>query len=225
MPDVFHEQQRALLVHPKITALYLKNPRASYTILVSHGNAADLGDYYYFLKMLQRRGYSVFSYDYQGYGTSTGYPSEKHVYADITAAYDYMVKKLKISPKRIVLYGDSLGAAVTLDLAARKPVAGLIVKSPFITAFRVVTVIPILPYDKFINRTKIKYVKAPILFIHGTRDKVIPIWHSKKLYKLANPPKYYYWVAKARHNDVIDIAGESYWKTIQEFINKLAKLK
>ena len=70
----------------KISALYLPNPSAEFTLLVSHGNAEDLGDDRYWLDGLRHAGFSVFAYDYEGYGTSEGKPSEKACYQDVAAA-------------------------------------------------------------------------------------------------------------------------------------------
>src|SRR5689334_8304960 len=71
----------------RITAVYLPNPAATYTLLFSHGNAEDLGDSLSFVQMYRQVGFAVFAYDYRGYGTSTGHPTEKGVYEDAAAAY------------------------------------------------------------------------------------------------------------------------------------------
>jgi hypothetical protein len=204
-----------------ISAVYLFNKHAKYTILVSHGNAEDLGFIYPFLQELRAQGFSVFAYDYSGYGTSEGISSEKNSYDDIKSAYDYLVNDLGISSQNIILYGHSIGAAVSLDLATKSKVAGIIMESPFVTAFRVVTVFPILPFDEFDNLAKIQKVKCPLLIIHGEQDTIIPIWHGKELYAKANPIKKAYWVPDAGHNDIAYKAGESYWQTIKEFVNSI----
>jgi fermentation-respiration switch protein FrsA (DUF1100 family) len=202
-----------------ISSIYLPNKNAKYTLLISHGNAEDIGYMMPFLKELYNHNFSVFAYDYQGYGTSTGIASEQHTYQDINAAYNYLTKNLHIPAQHIIAYGTSVGAAVAIDLAARKPVAAVIAQSPFVTAFRVVTHIPILPFDKFNNLTKIEHINCPILIIHGTNDKIVPFWHGKKLYQKARDPKQYLWVTGAGHNDLIYVAGNSLWKAIDKFIN------
>jgi fermentation-respiration switch protein FrsA (DUF1100 family) len=205
-----------------ISAIYLPNEKAKYTLLVSHGNAEDLGTLYPFLLALKNHGFSVFAYDYHGYGTSSGKPSEKRASIDIDAAYDYLINTLKISPNHIILYGRSLGAAVALDLASRQQsIAGLILESPFVSAFRVMTVIPIFPFDKFNNLTKINKIYCPVLIMHGRKDFIVPFWHGKKLYEKANQPKYFLWVDNAGHNDVAIIAGDKYWKALEKFNSSL----
>ncbi len=133
----------------RISALYLSNPAAKYTILYSHGNTGDLGEHRQWLETLRAMGFSVFSYDYHGFGTSEGKPSEKAAYLDIEAAYAYLTQQLHIPPERIIAFGRSLGGGPTAYLAARRPVAGVIMESTFTTGFRAVTQIPLLPFDKF----------------------------------------------------------------------------
>lgn len=210
-----------LASNKSISALYLPKPNANYTVLFSHGNAEDLGIMRPYLNMYRDQGFSIFAYDYPGYGTSDGIPTEKKTYQAINAAYDYLVNDLKIPSHKIILHGRSLGTGPTLDLASRISPAAIILESPFLTAFRVVTVIPIFPIDKYRNNKKITMVDAPILFIHGEKDEVIPFWHTKKLFEIAHPPKYFYTVKNANHNDLVETAGKEYWRKIQDFIAML----
>ncbi len=205
-----------------ISAIFLPNKNAKYTILVSHGNAEDLGTMMPFLHEFNNHGFAIFAYDYHGYGTSTGKPTEKNTYLDVDAAYDYLTEQLHIPPNQIILYGHSLGAALAIDLAARKPVAGLIIGSPFITAYRTITQIPVILFDKYNNLSKIKKIKCPVLVIHGKRDITIPFWHGEKLYNEANSPKYSLWVDKAGHNDVEIVGGNAYWQSIINFSKSIS---
>jgi abhydrolase domain-containing protein 17 len=205
----------------KISAVYLPNPSAKLTLLVSHGNAEDLGDLHGWLEQLRHAGFSIFAYDYQGYGTSGGRPSEKHVYDDELAAYDYLTKQLHTPASQIVVYGKSVGTGPAVYLAARKPLAGLILRSPILSAFRVVTRVPLLPFDKFPNYKEIGKVHCPVLIIHGTADQLVPVWHGQKLYDLANQPKYSLWVEGADHNDLEDFATAKQIKTMQIFADSL----
>src|SRR5215471_8521246 len=201
----------------KISALYLINPKAKFTLLVSHGNAEDLGDDRFWLEELQRAGFSVLAYDYQGYGTSEGKPGEQAVYDDENAAYDYLTQSLRIAADRIIIYGRSVGSGPAVHLAARKPAAALILQSPFVSAFRVLTRIPLLPFDKFPNYKDIRNVHCPVLIIHGDSDTVIPPWHGKRLYDLANEPKKFVSIHGADHNDLEMVAGKSYIEALQQF--------
>ncbi len=205
----------------KISALFFKNPNADFTILFSHGNAEDIFVSDWFFEDLSGAGFNVFAYDYRGYGTSEGKPTETNAYEDAETAYDYLTNELKIPPEKIMLHGRSLGAAVSIDLASRKNCGGLIAESPFVSAFRVLTSYKLYPFDKFENLYKIEKVKCPVLFIHGKKDEVIPFWHSEVLYSKANEPKYFYAIDEANHNDVSLIAGKNYLQRIKDFADNL----
>lgn len=205
-----------------IAATFRPNPEARYTLLYSHGNAEDLGDIEPVLNILYAGGFSVFAYDYRGYGLSDGRPSEQNSYADIAAAYHYLTTELKIPPERIILLGRSVGAGPTLELATRVPVAGVIIESTFTQAFRVVIPFPLFPFDKFKNRAKLSEINCPILIIHGTADVTIPFSHGQQLFDAAAEPKTAYWVEGATHNDLVWVAGESYIQQIRAFSDQLA---
>jgi fermentation-respiration switch protein FrsA (DUF1100 family) len=201
----------------KISAIYWQNPLAKYTILYSHGNAEDLGDSRQVLAKISDLGFNVLAYDYQGYGTSAGKPTEAHAYQDIDSAYNYLIHQLKIPPQRIIIFGRSVGGRPSVDLSSRKPVAGLILESTFTSAFRVVLPVPILPFDKFENLQKIKKVKCPVLVMHGEMDKTIPFSHGEKLFAAAPAPKLSLWVKEADHNDFFWVTGARYGETLQKF--------
>ncbi len=202
-----------------ISATYLFNNKANFTILYSHGNFEDLGDIKQILEKLHTWGFSVFAYDYRGYGTSQGTPTETYAYKDINSAYNYLTQNLKIPPEKIIVLGRSVGGGPAVNLAMQKPVTGLIVESSFISAFQVIVPFRILPFDKFPNLDNIKKVKCPILVIHGKADDIIPFAHGEKLFNAAISPKLYLWVEEANHNDLFGVAGEKYQKILQEFTN------
>lgn len=209
----------------QISAAYLPNSNAEYTILYSHGNAEDLLDILPIRIELQNMGFAVFAYDYRGYGTSQGTPSEQNVYRDIDTAYNYLTQNLSVPPTRIIAYGRSVGSGAAVDLAVRHQLAGLILESPFTTTFRVITRIPLLPFDKFRNIDKIKNVHCPVLIMHGKADTVIPFAHGQELFAAANEPKRYLWVDAAGHNDLMDVAAEKYTKALREFSGLLLQVK
>jgi fermentation-respiration switch protein FrsA (DUF1100 family) len=200
-----------------LSAVHLPNPAAEYTLLYSHGNAEDLGLIAPLLAQLRGWGFAVFAYDYRGYGTSGGTPSERHAYADIDAAYAYLTGTLGVPPRRIIAYGRSVGSAVAVDLAARRELAGLVVESGFTSAFRAVTRVPLLPFDKFRNVDKIRRVSCPVLVLHGTEDEVVPIAHGRRLFDVAPEPKRFLWVEGAGHNDFTLVAGARHERALREF--------
>jgi fermentation-respiration switch protein FrsA (DUF1100 family) len=201
----------------KISALFLRNPAAKFVLLVSHGNAEDLGDDQFWLDQLRSAGFSVLAYDYEGYGTSEGKPTEQAAYRDESAAYDYLTQTLAIAPEKIIIYGRSVGSGPAVHIAARRPAAGLVLQSPFVSAFRVLTRIPLLPFDKFPNYKEIGLVRCPVLIIHGEADRVIAPWHGKRLFELANEPKKYLPIPRADHNDLEMIAGKTYYTALSDF--------
>ena len=201
----------------RIAAVYLPNPTATYSLLVSHGNGEDLGYVLPSLPPMRQLGFSVFAYDYRGYGLSEGQASERHVYGDIDAAYEYLTGPLRVPPGRIVLYGRSLGAGAAVDLAARRPVGGLILESPFLTAFRVMTRVPLFPFDKFRNVDKIGRVRCPVLVMHGEDDEIVPLWHGQRLFERAPEPKMFVSIPGAHHNDFMWVAGARYAAALRDF--------
>jgi abhydrolase domain-containing protein 17 len=201
----------------KISAIYLPNAQSAYTLLFIHGNASDLGDIRPLLEQLYHWGFSVFAYDYRGYGTSDGHPSEGNAYQDAEAAYSYLTQQLKIPPQRIIVYGQSLGGGSATQLATRHSVAGLILQSTFTSAFRVVVPFPLLPFDKFSNLDKLRKVHCPVLVMHGQADRTIPFYHGQTLHEAASEPKLSLWVAGADHNDFTEVAGDRYRQTLLSF--------
>ncbi|XP_036442444.1 alpha/beta hydrolase domain-containing protein 17C isoform X1 [Colossoma macropomum] len=113
-------------------------PGSRYTVLFSHGNAVDLGQMCsFYIGLGSRINCNVFSYDYSGYGVSTGKPSEKNLYADIEAAWQVLRTKYGMTPENIILYGQSIGTVPTVDLAARYECAAVILHSPLMSGLRV----------------------------------------------------------------------------------------
>jgi hypothetical protein len=207
----------------RLTAIYLRHPKATYTLLYSHGNAETLGDIYPQMLQLQSFGFNVLAYDYRGYGLSSGQPSEQNAYADIVTIYRYATETLKIAPDRIIVFGRSVGGGPSTYLASQQPIAGLILESTFISIFRVVAPFPFLPFDKFPNRDRVRQIQVPLLVIHGDRDAVIPLEHGKALLQAANPPKQLLIVPNAGHSDVSAVGGTIYRQAIQEFATDIAK--
>lgn len=204
-----------------ISAVYLPAPNTNYVLLYSHGNAVDLGGMLPILNLYQRQGYSIFCYDYPGYGTSTGKPSESRSNQAADSAYQYLVDSLNISPEHIIVYGKSIGTAMTLHLASTKQVGGVILESPMLSAFRVFTQIPIFPLDRLNNARTIMKISAPLLIIHGTADRVIPLTHGITLFEKAVVKKFSYWPKGYDHNDVLGVRELEYWQKLNDFLSKV----
>jgi len=206
----------------QITALHLKNPTADFTLLYIHGNAEDLGLITPQLLQFHDWGYGVFAYDYEGYGTSSGTPSESHAYRNALAAYQYLTETLGVPRDRLIVYGRSVGGGSAVDLAHRVPVGGLVLESTFTSAFRVVIPFPLLPFDKFPNRRKLAQVSVPTLVLHDTADEVIPFDHGLRLYAAAPEPKFSLWVEGAGHNNFSEVAGDRHRQALAQLAAALA---
>lgn len=206
-----------------LSAMYLPNIQATFTILYIHGNAEDLGDIRTDLEKFQQWGFSVFAYDYRGYGLSDGKPNEVNAYQDADAAYHYLTQQLKIPANQIIVYGRSLGGGSAVELATRQPIAGLILQSTFTTAFRVMVPVLIVPFEKFNNLQKLSQVRCPLLVMHGGSDRVVPFQQGQQLYEAAAPPKLFLWEAAAGHNDFMTVAGDRQRRILNSFQELIQK--
>lgn len=206
-------------VNNTIVAQYFKNPNAKYTIIYSHGNSVDIGGLQHLQQNFYKHGYSIIIYDYSGYGHSEGEASEQQVYNDVQAVYNYLIEQADLKPEQIISYGHSLGAAIATELAFKNQVAGLALENPFTTAFRVKTIYPLVPFDKFSSIDKIDKINAPVFITHSKNDRVIPFWHSEELYKKAKTPKQSYWLETAGHSGITHT--ELFWPELNSFIESL----
>ncbi len=183
-------------------------------LLFSHGNGEDLGMILPLLMEFQRRGWSVFAYEYPGYGPIPANPSEDGCYAAAFAAWRHLVDECNIKPQQIFLYGRSLGGGPSVDLATKVEAGGIILDGTFTSTFRVMTHFKLVWWDRFDNISRIRSIRCPILIMHGDRDEVVPIWHGRRLFAHAPTVKYNLWVNGAGHNNLIEIAGAAYWDAI-----------
>jgi abhydrolase domain-containing protein 17 len=204
-----------------VTAMYLPNAAAEFTLLFSHGNAEDIGQDLPILSEYRDSGFAVLAYDYNGYGTTSGHPSEKVTYANVQGVYNFATQQLHIPADHIIAMGRSLGSAVALELAVHNRVAGLVIEAPFLTAFRVLTRVPVLPFDKFSNVSKIRKLNYPVLIIHGRVDSVVPFWHGERLFAMAHEPKRALWIDGADHNDAMIVAPTMYLKALRGFAGSI----
>jgi fermentation-respiration switch protein FrsA (DUF1100 family) len=201
----------------------VENPRA--VVLVSHGNAGNITHRDEEIKLWQRHlGVSIFIYDYRGFGRSEGSPNEAGVYADVRAAYRWLTEQKQIAAEEIVLRGESIGSAVSLQLALEVPHRALIMESPFTSAVAMgQRSFPFLPVrwvmrNRFDSDRKISQYRGPLLITHGTRDSIVPFEMGEALFGLANDPKKFYPVRGADHNDVPFTGGAAYFRAIDEFL-------
>lgn len=201
----------------RIAALHLPLDSAAFTILYSHGNGEDLGHIRAKLEHLRRLGFAVVAYDYRGYGLSGDRPTVAGTYRDIDAVYRYVTGELGVPPRRVILYGSSVGSGPSVHLGATEAVAGLILEGAFTTAFRVVTRVALLPFDHYRNVDLIRDMHEPVLVMHGTGDRVVPFGSGRALYEAAPGPKRHLWVEGAPHNGFWQVAGERFDAALLDF--------
>jgi fermentation-respiration switch protein FrsA (DUF1100 family) len=205
----------------KLAAHYWPNPDAKHTLLYLHGNYEDLGSISEYIPAFLKAGYAVFAFDYRRYGHSEGTPNEANVCADAQLACDYLHIKLGISVDRIIPFGYSLGSGPAVELALRNPVAGLVLQGPFLSAYRVMTRVPVFPGDKFSNLGKMSRVKCPVMVIHGTADGTVPFWHGAKLYEAITVRKTKLFIEGGPHGGLADFTGLRYWEELRKFTDSL----
>ncbi len=186
------------------------------TLIFFYGNAMCLAGSEPLIDRFRRLGFNVVCPDYQGYGASSGKPSEKGCQAAAMAVYDYLVDDQGVEPGRIVVMGWSLGGGVAVDLAARRRVGGLAVFSAFTSVVEMAQKrMPILPVSlllrhRFENLKKIPSITVPTLIGHGKADPIVPFAMGLKLAGAAGGPVETLWVEGAGHNDFFETAGRSF---------------
>lgn len=186
-------------------ALIETTPSATITILYAHGNGSDIGQEVGSLYELGKSvGCNVFTYDYSGYGRSSGKPSVENLYADADCALEVLQSKYDIQKDSIVLIGRSLGSVPTVELASKEDFPGVVLICPLASGLR--TVCPALKtspwFDVYRNVNKIHRVTAPVLIIHGTSDLLIDVQQGYELYRECPNPVEPLWVEGAGHNDL-----------------------
>ena len=146
-------------------------------------------------------------FDYRGYGDSTGTPDERGLALDARAAQRYLLSRPDVDAARLVYFGESLGAAVAVDLAAEHPPAALVLRSPFTSMadvgsyhYRILPV-RLLLRDRYAAIDKIAQVRAPLLVIAGDADTIVPLAQSRRVHDAARSPKAFVVIDGADHND------------------------
>src|SRR6476660_6061155 len=153
------------------------------------------------LRALTADGSGLVALSYRGYGGSSGRPTETGLIADAAAAYAFAIARYPAV--RIVLWGESLGSALAIALAAEKPVGRVVLEAPFTSAVDVgaqhywFVPVRLLMKDQFRSDLRIGKVRAPVLVVHGQNDTVVPISLGERLYGLVRMPKRFVRVARA----------------------------
>lgn len=218
--------ERVALVTPdgETLVLWYAAPQADHpVILFLHGNGGEIADRTDRFAFYQSHGYGVAFLSWRGYGGSTGSPSETGLLTDAKAAYDHL-RARGIAPNRIVLVGESLGTGPAVITAARNPVAAVVLEAPYSAAVDIARrAYPWLPVgllmkDQYRSRDHIAAIRAPLLILHGEKDRVIPPGFGKRLFDLAREPKTFLSLGPVGHDALF---SPKTWALETDFIDAL----
>jgi hypothetical protein len=196
-------------------------------LLFFHGNAGNISHRIESIRMFHELGLNVLIFDYRGYGSSEGRPSEEGFYLDGRAALGVLLAK-GFDQKDIILFGRSLGGAVAARIASETPAAALILESSFTSlasmASRVAPLFPMrfLLRSKYATHEILPFILSPLLVIHSPEDEIVPFSEGRKLFEIAREPKEFLEIS-GDHNGGFIISGNTYRKGLGDFLSSLEK--
>jgi len=199
-------------------------------VLVCNGNGGDRSMRAALAAALSRLGLAVLLFDYRGYGGNPGVPTEEGLAADARAALAYLAGRPDVDPDRVVYFGESLGAAVALRLATERPPAALVLRSPFASLDEVgrhhypLVPVSLLLRDRYDSAALAGRLAAPLLVVAGSRDRIVPLAHTRRLFAAAPPPKRLVVLDGADHNDPDLLAGTRLVDELRGFLGGVPRL-
>jgi uncharacterized protein len=212
-------------------------PDTRFTLVWFHGNAGNISHRVDNIKYLHRSLSrpllpNIFIFDYRGYGKSSGRLSdlsEEATYHDADGALTYLRGRQDLAHTKLVYFGRSLGAGIAVEMARRQAPAGLILETPFTSIPDMARVLlPFFPIGgllrtKYDSLGKMQGIRVPLLVLHGDRDDVVPYELGRRLFEAANPPKTFYTIRGARHNDTYIVGDLPYFEAWARFLRGLER--
>lgn len=201
-------------------------PKGRFVLLFAHGNGGNISHRVDIATRFYGEEFSVFLFDYRGYGKSEGEPTEKGTYKDAEGALQYLRKKLDIPLSRIVPVGESMGGAIVVDLCTRHNFRAAVLISSATNLSEVMShLYPGYPLNERFSgiydiSAKISNVHSSILIIHGDADELVPFKQGRELFRRANSPKAFYRVRGGSHNDVYEKGGKRLFGHIRQFVHQ-----
>jgi fermentation-respiration switch protein FrsA (DUF1100 family) len=189
------------------------------TVLYFHGNAGNFSERLPRFKQIAESGFGLLVMSYRGYPGSGGAPSEAALFSDALETFDWLSKRAD----DIVVHGESLGTGIAAYVAAERDVRALVLEAPYTAALDVAAEtypwvpVPYLMRDPFLTREYIKLVSEPVLIVHGTADRVIPVAHGRRLFEIAGEPKELAIVEGAGHGD---LWRRGLWSIVMTFLEE-----
>ncbi len=212
----------------RVHGIYAAAENSFADLLFFHGNAGNLYDRLDNVALLVAAGFNVLIMDYRGYGKSEGEPSERALYDDGLTAYRYLIEERGADPSRLVLFGRSLGSTVAIELGTQYPSGAVVAESAFTSAFELGRLhyvwLPAMLLrfmtHQFDSLAKVPNLRAPVLYIHGDADTIVPVQMGRRLYEASPEPKEWYEIRGAGHNDTLSIGGDEYFRRLVAFVRK-----
>jgi hypothetical protein len=206
-----------------LSGWFVKAEREKGVVLLCHGNAGNISHRLDELKRYHDLGFSVFIFDYRGYGKSEGRPSEKGTYLDAEGAWKFLIEKKGVRPQELIFVGRSFGAAIAADLAVKHPPRAFIIESGFTSLPDIASELyPRFPIRVFLRYRydtigKLRKIKSPVLIIHSRDDQLVKFHHGEKLFAAANEPKTFVEIS-GPHNEGYQQSEAKYRESLKIFL-------